>query len=722
MVRTGTHRSSFCLVAAGAAALAAGAARAQDAAVPAAQEPEKPKSALESAADAVTAEDAERPFVMPEEILVSAERGVPLRYAGGRTTLERDTIDRYPDANVQTLLRRVPGVSVLPENGNDGKPNIGIRGNSPRRSGLVSLLVDGVPAAEAPYGSPDVDFLPVSMERVARIDVIRSGASLRYGPNSAGGVINFVTEAIPETQQVKFTSRYGSDDDYAVGASAGGTWDRFGTLFSYVRRGGDGFRDNSEYTIDDSSAKFRYALTDIDTIQWSVSRYLELDAEMPGGLTPEAYEEDPWQSQREGQDFRGDINTYSVAYTHQFGPTTMFQLLGWYHEGVRELYGRRPNPPPFTQITAQHSEFEAGAIEARFEWETEILGATNRFFHSARYHREENYLWYYRRPFPSGPIVTPYVLNADFEADSFALFTEDVISLHETVDLSVGGRVDFTSMGSDSRDTPTERDDDYHELLPISSLTWTPLPRTALFVSYQENFAMPQYETGWDPTSEYYNNVDPETSKSWEYGTRIREIEGIEATVNVFDVEYKDKIEFVNMPNGQKLTYNSAETDSNGIEYGLSIDVGHFVEELRGLSLFGTLTKQKSIIGPSATGENEGNDSPEAPRTLGSWGVEYVHAETGLWGRIGGSYQGKSYHEPENYEETDASGQQGPIPSFKLWDAAIGWRQCPDGSGLAVSVGMTNLFDEEYFRRFGGGIEPGAPRQSFVAASYTIRW
>jgi Fe(3+) dicitrate transport protein len=149
---------------------------------------------------------------------VSADRGVPLRYAGGRDVIDRETLDRYPDGNIITAIRRVPGVYVLPEQGNDGKLHIGIRGNSPRRSGYVTLLVDGVPSAEAPYGSTDVDYLPVSLERVARMDVIRGGASVRYGPNAAAGVVNFVTEPIPERDTLRLFGRYGSDADYG-GAS-----------------------------------------------------------------------------------------------------------------------------------------------------------------------------------------------------------------------------------------------------------------------------------------------------------------------------------------------------------------------------------------------------------------------------------------------------------------------------------------------------------------------
>jgi outer membrane receptor for Fe3+-dicitrate len=119
---------------------------------------------------------------------------------------------------------------------------------------------------------------------------------------------------------------------------------------------------------------------------------------------------------------------------------------------------------------------------------------------------------------------------------------------------------------------------------------------------------------------------------------------------------------------------------------------------------------------------NDGNFTPNSPQTLASWGVMYAHERTGLWARVGGSHTGPSFKDPENFEEGSADGVNGPLPGYTLWDAAIGWNQCPDGAGFALSVGVTNFTDYDYFRRFSTGIYPGAPRQFFATASYTAKW
>src|SRR2546427_4917499 len=59
--------------------------------------------------------------------------------------------------------------------------------------------MDGVPVSYAPYGQPQLSLAPVSLGNLESVDVIRGAGSVRYGPQNVGGIINFVTRAIPKT-------------------------------------------------------------------------------------------------------------------------------------------------------------------------------------------------------------------------------------------------------------------------------------------------------------------------------------------------------------------------------------------------------------------------------------------------------------------------------------------------------------------------------------------
>jgi len=246
--------------------------------------------------------------------------------------------------------------------------------------------------------------------------------------------------------------------------------------------------------------------------------------------------------------------------------------------------------------------------------------------------------------------------------------------------------------------------------------TWTCTPATALYGSYQRTFYAPQYETGFDPNSVIYAPTRPESADAFEVGVRSREVEGLETSLALFYTLFDDKIDFLNTPGG-KVPVNSGRAESRGVELAANYDLAASVAALEGVSLYGSITEQRSEI---TSGANDGNDTPDAPHRLASWGALYEHARTGLWGRLGGSYSGSSYRDPANTPQGTPDGLNGPVPAFTLWDAAVGWRQHADGTGFAIAVGATNLFEEEYFRRFATGIYPGAPRLYSATLSYTM--
>lgn len=650
-----------------------------------------------------------------DTIVVSAERGVPLTYPGGRDVIEPDTKDKYPDGSIAALIRRVPGVYFLPENGNDSRIHIGLRGNDPRRSSLTAVLVDGIPISEAPYGNTDVDGLPIALERIWRTDVIRGGASIRYGPNSAGGIVNFLTEPIPDRPMLRVSSRIGSDNDYAESIATGGTWGPLGVFVSGVLKGGDGFRDNGEYHDEDGAVKLRYALSDTETLSGYVSRFVEPRAEQSGGLTQAGYDADPDQSQRKGSNFNFDMNRYVLQYANQIDADSALQFKAWYQDGNRQLNDYRPIVQPFTLNRVQNSDFNSGALEGSYSWSTNLFGKKNSFFHSMRFLQEENDEFYYRSPIAGGPLVTPYELHAIFKGTAFSSFNEDVIALNDQLDWGVGFRIENINMHGRSRDSGREIDKNYFEFLPETNVTWKFNDATAAYASFQKSFYPPQYETGFDPASTLYAPTDPESSEAYEVGLRSREIEGLESSVAVFDTEFHDKIDFINTPSG-KVPVNSGHARSRGVELAANYDLGSATRDLEGLSVYGSVTLLRSKI---ETGVNEGNDTPNSPHVLASWGTEYDHESSGLWARIGGSYSAKAFKDPANTPVGTADGINGPVPAFTLWDCAIGWNQHADRTGFAVSVGVTNLFEEVYFRRFATGIYPGAPRQAFAVVSYT---
>lgn len=123
-------------------------------------------------------------------------------HPGARDVVRREDFVKTGTTTVREALNRVPGV-VAPENNGTGSHdmalNFGIRGLNPRLASRSTVLMDGIPVPFAPYGQPQLSLAPVSLGNMDAIDVVRGGGAVRYGPQSVGGVVNFVTRAIPKT-------------------------------------------------------------------------------------------------------------------------------------------------------------------------------------------------------------------------------------------------------------------------------------------------------------------------------------------------------------------------------------------------------------------------------------------------------------------------------------------------------------------------------------------
>ncbi|MEW5072891.1 TonB-dependent receptor plug domain-containing protein, partial [Pseudomonas aeruginosa] len=135
--------------------------------------------------------------------------------------------------------------------------NVGVRGLTSRLSPRSTVMIDGVPAAVAPYGQPQLSMMPLSIGNLESIDVVRGAGSVRYGPQNVGGVINFVTRAIPE----KLSGEVGTTLEHAGHggwkklnqAFLGGTADNgLGVALLYSGVKGADYRDgNNDNDIDD---------------------------------------------------------------------------------------------------------------------------------------------------------------------------------------------------------------------------------------------------------------------------------------------------------------------------------------------------------------------------------------------------------------------------------------------------------------------------------------
>ena len=117
------------------------------------------------------------------------------------TVITRDEMRSYGVSSIEEAFRLIPGMIVSEKT--NGVYDVQMRGlsNIPDNNMLlytenanILVMVDGRVAHNYAIGATFFETLPVSIEDVERIEVVRGASSALYGPNAVNGVINIITE------------------------------------------------------------------------------------------------------------------------------------------------------------------------------------------------------------------------------------------------------------------------------------------------------------------------------------------------------------------------------------------------------------------------------------------------------------------------------------------------------------------------------------------------
>jgi Fe(3+) dicitrate transport protein len=209
--------------------------------------------------------------IMPaiEVIRVRGQR-IPHAYdeTGSVVLLNRAAIERHQPLSTEDVLRRVPGINIKVEEETAIVSNFGIRGLSASESKAL-VLEDGVPIAPGLFIGNTRYFNP-RIQRVERVEILKGSASLRYGPSTIGGVINYVTKSPDDG--ILLSSRLGSFNLREVSIEAGNrsaSGDGFAGLVATHARS-DGFMDKG-YEMSDVLLKSGLALNENQRIGLKLS-------------------------------------------------------------------------------------------------------------------------------------------------------------------------------------------------------------------------------------------------------------------------------------------------------------------------------------------------------------------------------------------------------------------------------------------------------------------
>jgi Fe(3+) dicitrate transport protein len=185
------------------------------------------------------------PDVVLKGVSIIGSKSEIKNIAGSAAFIDKEEIRTQSYDDVNRVLRKVPGVYLREEDGFGLFPNISLRGVDPGRSSKVVIMEDGIMMAPAPYSAPAAYYFPTT-GRMSGVEVIKGSSQIRFGPHSTGGVINYLSTPIPDSQEAYLKAGFGSFGEIRTHAYFGNSFDtplgRFGYLIENWHRTNEGFK------------------------------------------------------------------------------------------------------------------------------------------------------------------------------------------------------------------------------------------------------------------------------------------------------------------------------------------------------------------------------------------------------------------------------------------------------------------------------------------------
>ncbi|HQV80726.1 MAG TPA: TonB-dependent receptor plug domain-containing protein, partial [Agitococcus sp.] len=149
--------------------------------------------------------DQEMPVVLSVTRLKQAVADAPASI----TIIDRQMISQSGAREIPDLLRLVPGMVVGYENGWDAF--VSYHGTSADMARRMQVLIDGRSVFQPSLAFVDWIGLPLELDDIDRIEVVRGPNAAAYGSNSFLAVVNIITRNPADLPTVRAYTRQGSD-------------------------------------------------------------------------------------------------------------------------------------------------------------------------------------------------------------------------------------------------------------------------------------------------------------------------------------------------------------------------------------------------------------------------------------------------------------------------------------------------------------------------------
>ncbi|MDL1967440.1 MAG: TonB-dependent receptor [Deltaproteobacteria bacterium] len=588
----------------------------------------------------------------------------------GGDQIENENIDFSME-----LFKKLPGTYFGGWKQGVTSGTFSMRGHDANHAVVTALIVDGIPHNWA-RGSMDIQpFFPMEIER---IELVKGTNDPRYGLNNIAGNANVFTKRGGNYSQAKLVhgSFQTSEGNILLSREDGG----FSQTYFAGYRETDGYRDHSDMDKSAVSGKWFYTTNDDRLSVGLIARFFDMDADAPGYLTKEQYEDDPEQVQSYSKSDGGeqenrhaslhlDYNfteklTWSFkTYAQHLEQNRWFRWLekGQEHERVRD-------------------EDQHGAIST-LTYETADWGIKNlRLSWGADYQHQDNINQRYDT---EDRVRDEITRDWDYTTWYVGTYVQADGEMTDWLRLIAAMRVDHVDGEFENKVTGVKMDMiDYGNIWqPKIGTVITPYSGYNLYANWGRSFQIAAESDRFGQTAKGVlfddRNVDYSKNEGWEAGIKLSPVKWLAARVSYWEQDATDEVKLLTDNSGDYG--NVGETERRGWDLVLNVKPHEWV------SLWGSYTRQEAeYTDPGPTKEAiKGNDIALIPDYTLKAGVDFEHPigfSMSLWLESQDDY----YVEANNIESR--------VGEYDVVNLDMRYKVKP----MTFAFQVRNLFDEEY--------------------------
>lgn len=657
-------------------------------------------------------------------------------YAGKKTSvIDFDSLPQIQTDNYRQAFTKTPGLLVS-ELSNNSLLSLGSRGiGDPHESQNILVLKDGVPFVLDMFGYPTVYYAP-PLEAMDRLEYVRGGASLLYGPQP-GGSLNYVSHR-PRTDRpfsMSTQNLVGSANFWSNFTTLDGTLGRLSYLVNYNHRTGDSFRSvNSDYELNGGNIMLGLDLK-TDT-RWLLDLdFYQSDAGEPGGLTftpgPGAllYNANRDQSQLAFDRVKVERYFATLSLEHDFNSDTtmIWKVFGGYANRTSNRqrgtgFGTLPTGPAAGTNTINEHRYYTLGTDLRFShdwaaWGGEhhltvgltagssyaplqnSLGASPNATSGAVFNditRRTAYLSFFaENQFKFGRLS----IIPGFRFESIHQSIEDHIRLNSTTLAPLAAR---------------NREDDYHVPLLALGLSYDLAHGSALYFNFSQGYKPATYADTL-PIDNNVANTDlaPGNTLTYELGYRGRPSDFINWDTSVFYIDYDNRFGQTTA-GGITTVGNTGRSRNVGIDLAGEVDLIGILGGETAVKRYGNLALHAAYEWLDArfvSGPNLDRTPQYAPEHLLRIGLTYRWRDR-LKLSLLHTYVSEHYANDNNTANFQ-------IPAYNVTDITLEaklWRE-----GVTLLAGLNNVFNEDYYSRVrANGVDPAWGRNVYAGLRFTF--